>query len=173
MRCESMSESSSAVWEGSVYLATLTIFGLYCLRSCNNVFIVFPVSMISLKREPHVSGLLIKSSLVNLEGRRRNVPPQSKRSVWKGEWEAHWWGYDISGTLSYLHCETIFVWVKRSQEEPAGAIMREDRETFYPEPIPAADRENEQCLSFGCHSSEHIASFQMFLQILLVAGNGT
>lgn len=34
----------------SFYLATLTIFGLYCLRSCNSVFIVFPVSMISFKR---------------------------------------------------------------------------------------------------------------------------
>lgn len=50
---------------GSSYLATLTILGLYCLRSCNRVFIVFPVSIISLKcskREAHISGLGIESS---------------------------------------------------------------------------------------------------------------
>lgn len=37
---------------GLAHLATLTIFGLYCLRSSSNVFIVFPVSIISLTKKP-------------------------------------------------------------------------------------------------------------------------
>lgn len=57
----------------SFYLATLTIFGLYCLRSCNRVFIVFPVSMISFKRakrKTHVIAFLTKHYSFITEGNK-------------------------------------------------------------------------------------------------------
>lgn len=53
--------------KGSNYLATLTILGLYCLRSCNKVFIVFPVSIISFKHsmwKAHISGLGIENCVL-------------------------------------------------------------------------------------------------------------
>lgn len=56
--------TQKGVSKGSHYLATLTIWGLYCLRSCNSVFIVFPVSMMSLKwstREAHISNVGLES----------------------------------------------------------------------------------------------------------------
>lgn len=59
--------TQKAVLKELNYLATLTILGLYCLRSCNRVFIVFPVSIISLihsMREACISVIGIESRLL-------------------------------------------------------------------------------------------------------------
>lgn len=66
----------------SSYLATLTIFGLYCLRSSNKVCIVFPVSMISFKTKiPLKTDIHAQETLQGILCTTNSlIPPQSRHS---------------------------------------------------------------------------------------------
>lgn len=71
------------------HLATLTILGSYCLRSCSSVFIVFPVSIMSYNhknkdaRSQEEPDFLFHGTKVVLKN--ADVPPRSRHSVWKQE----------------------------------------------------------------------------------------